>query len=167
MINKWFAVIRAGTVFLAVYCIACTSAVACQGPSFERGIIFEHVPTDIDAPIIIEATVVDIKQVGDAVGNQMELMTARIDRAIKGSIDAKTLKIFVYIGGCTRAGIGQGIILGEIVDVPPHGLMLGAIAGSNPRTWSKEFLQKQGDIWHTARCATNELGLRECRVTDR
>jgi hypothetical protein len=167
MIEKLLAATRTSAVSLVAYCIACTSVVACQGPSFERGIIFEHVPTDIDAPIIIEAAVVDIKQVGDAAGNQMQLMTARIDRVIRGSIDAKTLKIFVYIGGCTRAGIGQGIILGEIVDVPPHGSMLRAIAGSNTRTWSKEFLQKQEDIWHTAKCAINELGLRECHLAIR
>jgi len=107
---------------LAAYCIACTSAVACLGPSFERGIIFEHVPTDIDAPIIIEATVSDWKEVGDAAGHQIVAMNARVDRVIKGPIDAKTLRIVVYPSDCTRAGIGQGIVLGDLVDVPRTGL---------------------------------------------
>jgi hypothetical protein len=86
---------------LAICCMAGTSAVACM-PATERGILFEHVPTDIDAPVIIEATIYDSSQVGDAAGHQMVVMNARVDRVIKGSIDAKTLKIFVYLGGCTR-----------------------------------------------------------------
>jgi hypothetical protein len=149
MIN-WLADMRTWAVCLAAYCIACTSAVACT-PSSERGIIFEHVPTNIDAPIIIEATISDRKEVGDAAGHQIVLMNARVDRVIKGSIDAKTLRIVAYPSDCTRAGIGQGIVLGEFVDVPQHGLMLRAIDGSNTRTWSKEFLQKQLDIWNAAR----------------
>ncbi len=165
MINKSLADMRTWAVCLA-YCIACTSAVACT-PSSERGILFEHVPTGIDAPIIIEATIYDETQVGDSVGNQTMLMTARVDRVIKGPIDAKTLKMFVYIGGCTRAGIGQGIVLGELRDDPRRGVMLKAIEGANMRAWSKEFLQKQTDIWDTAKCVINELGLRECRLAAR
>src|SRR5216683_1241127 len=49
---------------LAICCIASTSAVACI-PATERGIFFENVPTDIDAPVIIEATIHDESQVGD------------------------------------------------------------------------------------------------------
>ena len=129
---------------LAICWVACTSAVACT-PSTERGILFEHVPTDI------EATIYDRSEVGDAAGNQTVVMNARVDRVIKGSIDAKTLKIFVGIGGCTRVGIGQGIVLGELQNDPQRGLMLKAIEGSNFRTWSKEFEQKQMDIWNAAR----------------
>jgi hypothetical protein len=148
---------------LAICGIACTSAVACM-PSTERGIIFEHVPTDIDAPVIVEATIYDETQVGDAAGNQMVVMNARVDRVIKGSIDAKTLKIFVYLGSCTRVGIGQGIVLGELRDDPQRGVMLKAIEAANMRAWSKEFLQKQNDIWDTAKCVTNKFGVRECRL---
>jgi hypothetical protein len=141
---------RTWATCLAAYCIACTTAVACM-PSRERGIIFEHVPTDMDAPIVIEATVSDMKQVGDAAGYQIFVMNARVDRVIKGALDAKTLRIVVFPSACTSFVIGQGIVLGELVDVPPHGLMLRAIDRSNTRTWSKEFLQKQLDIWDAAR----------------
>ena len=166
MINKSLADMRTWAVCLAASCIACTSAVACM-PSSERGIIFEHVPTDIEAPVVIEATIYDKTQVGDAAGRQMVLMNARVGRVIKGSIDAKILKIFVYIGGCTRAGIGQGIVLGKLRDDPQRGIMLEAIEGANMRAWSKEFLQKQMDILDTAKCVTNEFGVRECHVTAR
>jgi hypothetical protein len=164
MIKIWLADIRTWAICWAACCIPCTSAVACLGPDQERGIIFEHVPTDIDAPVVIEATIYDETQVGDAVGNQMKLMTARVDRVIKGSIETKTLKIFVYIGGCTRAGIRQGIILGKLREDPQRGVMLEAIRGANFRALSKEFLQKQTDLWTTAKCVKNELGLRECHL---
>jgi hypothetical protein len=36
------------------------------------------------------------------------------------------------------------------VPVGPHGLMLRATEGANTRTWSKEFLQKQVNIWDAA-----------------
>jgi hypothetical protein len=143
--------LRTWGLCLAICCTACTSAVACS-PATERGILFEHVPTDLDAPVIIEATIYDDgSQVGDAAGNQMVIMSARVDRVIKGSIDTKTLKIFVYLGGCTRVGIGQGIVLGELRDDPQHGLMLKAIEGANMRSWSKEFRQRQEDIWDRRR----------------
>ena len=134
---------------LAICCVACTPAVACR-PSTERGIIFEHVPADIDAPVIIEATLYDRSEVSDAAGQMMVVMNARVDRVIKGSIDVKTLKIFVHDRGCTRAGIGQGIVLGMLRDDPQRGLGLEAIDGSKTRAWSREFLQKQMDIWDAA-----------------
>jgi hypothetical protein len=149
MINDWLADMRTWALCLTVYCVACTSAVACM-PSTERGILFEHVPTDIDAPVIIEATIYDRTRVGDAVGNQMWLLNARVDRVIKGSIDTKTLKIFVYLG-CTRVGIGQGIILGELRDDPQRGLMLKPIEAAPSRNQSAEFRQRQEDLWRAVK----------------
>jgi hypothetical protein len=132
---------------LAICCLASTSAVACI-PATERGIFFENVPTDIVAPVIIEATIYgDGSQVGDVAGNQIIVLNARVDRVIKGPIDAKTLKIFVYLGGCTRVGVGQGIVLGELREDPLRGPMLKAIEGANFRSQSKEFQQKQEAIW--------------------
>ena len=132
---------------LAVCCLASTSAVACL-PATERGIFFEHVPANIDAPVIIEATIYgDGSQVGDVAGNQMIIINARVDRVIKGPIDAKTLKIFVYLGACTRVGVGQGIVLGELRDDPLRGPMLKVIEGANFRSQSNEFQEKQEAIW--------------------
>ena len=132
---------------LAICCLASTSAIACS-PASERGIFFENVPTDIVAPVIIEATIYgDGSQVGDVACNQMIILDARIDRVIKGPIEVKTLKIFVYLGSCTRVGIGQGIILGELRNDPLRGPMLKAIEGANFRSQSKEFQQKQEAIW--------------------
>jgi hypothetical protein len=116
---------RTSALCLAVYCIACTSAVACWSGT-EPSILFEQVPTDIRfySSEIIEATVYDRTQVGDAVGRQMWLLTARVDRVIKGSINTKTVKILLHLG-CTLVGAnGHGIILGELQDDPQHGLVL-------------------------------------------
>jgi hypothetical protein len=143
--------LRTWGLCLAICCLACTRAVACI-PGLERDIIFEHVPADLDAPVIVEVTIYDrLEDVSDVAGHMMAVMNARIDRVIKGSIDARTLKIVTWIGGCTRAGIGQGIVIGTLRDDPQRGLELEAIQGSNTRTWSKEFLRKQMDIWDAAR----------------
>jgi hypothetical protein len=121
MINDRLANMRTWALCLAVYCIACTSAFACF-PGTESSILFEQVPTDIYATEIIEATIYDRTQVGDAVGRQMWLLNARVDRVIKGSIKTKTVKIILHLG-CTRFG-GHGIILGELEDDPQRGLVL-------------------------------------------
>jgi hypothetical protein len=97
----------------------------------------------------------------------MMVMNARVDRVIKGSIDAETLKLFVYIGSCTHAGIGQGIVLGKLRDDPQRGVMLEPIGAAKMRAWSKEFLQKQVDILDAAKCVKNEFGVRECRLAGR
>lgn len=165
MVNNWLADMRTWAVSLAACCILCTSAFACLGPGFERGIIFEHVPTDIDTPVVIEATIYDETQMGDARGNQTIVMNARIDRVIRGSTDAKYLRIFVYTGGCARVGVGQGIVLGTLRDDPVRGVMLEAVPRADMRAWSKEFAQKQAAILSTAKCVKNEFGARECRLT--
>jgi hypothetical protein len=150
MMNSWLTYrLRTGMVCSAVACIVSSPAPACS-PSVERAIIFENVPTDIDAPVIIEASLYDFSEVSDAAGKRMILMNARVDRVIKGSVDLKTLKIFVHDRGCTRASIGQGIVLGTLRDDPQFGLGIEALDGSNTRTWSRAFLQKQMDIWDAA-----------------
>jgi hypothetical protein len=148
MMKGWHADgLRIWLVVLAICCIAPTRAVACGGTFAERGIFFENVPTDIDAPVIIEATIYDESQVGDAAGNQLIVMNARIDRVIKGPINSKTIKVFVGLGACTRVGIGQGIILGELHNDPQHGLMLNAIEAAPLRNRSAEFERRQKEIW--------------------
>jgi hypothetical protein len=120
-------------------------------PSSLRDIVFEDVPTDIDAPVIIRATIYARSVVGDAVGRQIILMNARVEQVIKGPIEAKELKIFVPYGSCIVAGVGQGIILGKLQDDPRHGLMLSALGRSDYRLWSEDFKQKQRDISEATR----------------
>src|SRR4051812_30795259 len=103
MIKNGLAVIRTWAVCLLAYCAACSSAVACTMPGTPaslKGILFEHIPTDIDAPVVIEATIYDATDVSyahDGTFSAITLMKARVDRVVKGSVDTKYLKIFVYI----------------------------------------------------------------------
>jgi hypothetical protein len=85
--------------------------------------MFEQVPSDIDASQIIEATIRDRTQISDAGDLKRELLNARVDRVIKGSIKTDTVKILLY-QGCPRAGGGHGIILGDLRTDPLLGLVL-------------------------------------------
>jgi len=158
MISNGLPNMRTWAICLMAYCIASTSAVACFGTvKYKTGIFFERVPTDIDAPIVIEATVY-----GDN-GNELR---ARVDRVIKGSIDAKYVKIFVTKSDCPEVGvgIGQGIVLGTLRNDPQHGVELQAIQKANAIDWSKEFFAKQMAIHDATKCFKNEFGARECRL---
>src|SRR3569832_497826 len=110
MTNKSLAATRTWAVCLIAYCAACTSAVACMpgSPASLIDFLFEHVPTDIDATVVIEATVYDatdnVSYAHDGTFFPITLMKARVDRVIKGSIDAKYHKIFVYENSCAHVG---------------------------------------------------------------
>jgi hypothetical protein len=52
-----------------------------------------------------------------------ELLNARVDRVIKGSIKTDTVKILLY-EGCSRASGGHGIILGNLQSDPLLRLVL-------------------------------------------
>jgi hypothetical protein len=83
---------------------------------------------------------------------------------IKGSIDTKYLKIFVYMDSCARVGVGRGIVLGSLRDDPQRGIMLEAIQKADMRDWSKEFAETQAAIHGATKCFKNELGAPECRL---
>jgi hypothetical protein len=172
MIDNWLAIVRTLLVCATACCAACTSAVACWGtrdPASFKGILFEHVPTGIDAPVVVEVTIYDAT---DNVAFAYEstfvlatLMRARVDRVIKGSIDTKYLKIFAYMGACSHVGVGRGIVLGTLRDDPQRGIMLQAIQSADMRGWSKEFLAEQQAIHDARKCFKNEFGAPECHVT--
>ncbi|MBR0691700.1 hypothetical protein [Bradyrhizobium lablabi] len=171
MINNWLANMRTWAVCLIAYCAACTSAVACVlpgTPASSKGILFEHVPTDIDAPVIVEATIYNatdnVSFAYDRTFVPVTLMKARVDRVIKGSIDTKYLMIFVSMDSCAHVGVGRGIVLGTLRDDPQRGIMLEAIQKADRRDWSKEFFAKQAAIHDATKCFRNEFGARECRL---
>ena len=171
LINIGLAAMRTWAVSLIVYCAACISAVACTlpgSPASFMGILFEHVPTDIDAPVVIEATIYDaadnVGYAHDGTFPPVTLMKARVDRVIKGSIDAKYLKIFAYQNSCTHVGVGRGIVLGTLRDDPQRGIMLEAIQKADMRDWSKDFFARHVAIHDGTKCFKNEFGARECRL---
>jgi len=122
-------------------------------PSSERGIIFEHVPADLRAPVIVEVTIDDREPdvIDPSNGGQMAVMNARVDRVIKGSIDSGVLKIVTYLGECSRVGVGRGIVAGTLRHDAQRGLELVAIQQSNMRAWSEDFLQRQMNVGSSGR----------------
>src|SRR5579872_6974741 len=117
MISSRLPNMRTWAFCLIVYCAACTSSLACFGTvNYKTGIFFERVPTYIDTPIVIEATVYG--------GNGDELQ-ARVDRVIKRPLDAKYVKIHVFKLDCPQVGvgIGQGIVMGTLRNDPQHGVV--------------------------------------------
>lgn len=141
------SLVRIGLICLSICFVTCTSASACFNQSLS--ILFENVPSDIDAPVIVEATIYEYKtNVSDAMGRPWVIMKARIDRVIKGSIDVGPLTIVFIPTACTHAGVGRGIVLGTLRDDPRHGFVLdvGRYQRSDPLKWSKEFFQIQADI---------------------
>jgi hypothetical protein len=134
----------------------------------EQGIFFDHVPTDIDAPVVIEVTIYDatdnVALARDETFPSVTLMKARVDRVIKGPIDAKYLTIFAYRTSCGYVGVGRGIVVGTLRNDPQRGIMLEAVQKANSRDWSQKFLAQHGAIHDARKCFKNELGAPECRV---
>ncbi|WP_407154847.1 hypothetical protein [Bradyrhizobium sp. STM 3557] len=123
MINDLPAHMRIWSLSLAIYCTACTGAPACAVLTI-LSIMFEQVPTDIDASEIIEATIYHRTRVRDAHGLPGELLNAHVDRLIKGSIKTDTVKILLHQSSCPRVGMGHGIIVGDLQADPLLGLVL-------------------------------------------
>jgi hypothetical protein len=143
------SLVRIWLICLSICLVTCTCASACFNQSLS--ILFENVPPDIDAPVIVEVTIDDYKKnVSDAMGRLRVIMKARIDRVIKGPIDVGPLTIIFIPTACTHAGVGRGIVLGTVRDDPQHGLVLDAshYQRSDPLKWSREFSQMQSDIWN-------------------
>lgn len=168
MISNWISDIRKWGLCSLAYFVACASAVACTLPGTPAsliGIFFEQVPTDVDAPVAVEATIYDETDVSDSGGHIITLMKARVDRVIKGPVDTKYISIFVHPNSCGHVGVGRGIVIGTLRDDPQRGIMLEAIQKADMRDWSKEFFAKQVAIVKAAKCEKNELGVRECRLS--
>jgi len=104
---------------VAVGCCSCIQAHACLGPSSERTIIFNHVPTDVDASVIAEVTIIDMTpDLRDrwTFTGSMAVMNARVESVIKGEINQGTLKIVTPLGDCINGfGVGShGFVVGEL-----------------------------------------------------
>jgi hypothetical protein len=115
--------------------ITCTKSFGCLGPSFEQTVLFNEVPTSIDAPVIVEVTITDVSEAIDPSNGWVSaVMSARVEKVIKGSIDSKTLKIVTYLSDCTRVGVGHGIVAGELRSGAKGDLELMAVQESRAQS---------------------------------
>jgi hypothetical protein len=111
--------LRAWGLCFVVGCFACTQALACLGPSSERTIIFNHVPADLDAPVIAEVTIIDmtpdLRDLYTFTGS-MAAINARVENVIRGQIGEGRLRIVTPLSDCSNGfGVGShGFVAGEL-----------------------------------------------------
>jgi len=83
--------------------------------SAQRGVLFDHIPEGIDAPVIVEVTIVsreaDISAPDHA---PLAVMNARVERVVRGTLNGDALKVVTYLGTCTRVGVGHGFVAGRL-----------------------------------------------------
>lgn len=109
---------QASLLGLAAGCCLSAQSVACS-PSGEQTYIFSYAPTDVDASVIVEATIeererdiLDPKTLAPLTA----VMKARVERVIKGQVSAKTLRILVGLSDCIRslAAGHKGFVAGDL-----------------------------------------------------
>jgi hypothetical protein len=85
-------------------------------------VFFDRVPEDIDGFVVLEATLVESHSLFDKTDAWTLMGRARIDKVIKGAIDAKIVKLYRYIDPCGIAASGKthGIVIGTIRSGTPN-----------------------------------------------
>jgi hypothetical protein len=128
--------LRAWGLGVVVGCCPCIQAIACTGPSYEQTIIFNHVPTDVDAQVIAEVTIVDIMP-SNVPGTTV--LDARVESVIKGQIGRGMLKIVAPLGDCSRGySVGtHGFVAGELRSDAHGNSELAAISVSMRKAYAR------------------------------
>lgn len=119
---------KLGSLCLIVSCLVFDRAEACAVASSQAGVLFDHIPEEIDAPVIVEVTIVsreaDISSLGHT---PLAVMNARVERVVRGTLDSNVLKVVTYLGTCTRIGVRHGFVAGTVDHDAQLGLELTAI----------------------------------------
>ncbi|GAB9132990.1 UNVERIFIED_ORG: hypothetical protein M2193_001942 [Bradyrhizobium japonicum] len=83
--------------------------------SSQSGVLFDHIPEEIDAPVIVEVTIVsretDIRSPNHT---PLAVMNARVERVVRGTLDSDALKVVTYLSTCSRIGVGHGFAAGTL-----------------------------------------------------
>jgi len=119
------------TLCLIVGCLVFDRAEACLLSSSQSGVLFDHIPEGIDAPVIVEVTIVSREaDISSPNHTPLAVMKARVERVVRGTLDSDALKVVTYIGSCTRLGVGHGFVTGRLEHDAQRGLELIAIQRS-------------------------------------
>lgn len=112
---------------LIVGCLVFDRAGACIAPSAGTGILFDHIPDGLYEPIIAEVTIVS-READISLPNhgQQAVMTARVERVIRGTLDSDVLKIVTPLYDCSIVGVGHGFVAGMLEHDAQRGLELFA-----------------------------------------
>ncbi|KJC40283.1 hypothetical protein [Bradyrhizobium sp. LTSP857] len=76
------------------------SWLSCVGPcrglrsgGSQRGVLFDHIPEGVVAPVIVEVTIISREPDTSAPDNTpLAVMNARVERVVKGRLDSDALK---------------------------------------------------------------------------
>jgi hypothetical protein len=100
---------------LIVGCLVFDRAEACAVASSQRGVLFDHIPEGIDAPVIVEVTIVSREaDISSPDHTPLAMMSARVERVVRGTLDSDALKVVTYLSTCTRIGVGHGFVAGTL-----------------------------------------------------
>ena len=121
--------------------LLCTSAMAICGPGLVKTVFYDEVPQGVDAPVILDVTIV---KVGDSDERGGTVGMGRIERVIKGDTNLKAISVFAPYEECFIGfSVGtRGIVLGSIHRDKRGDLELLA---KSDRAWKSRF-QKGLDI---------------------
>jgi hypothetical protein len=140
-------ILRVLVLGVAVDSCSCIQALACPGPSYEQTIMFNHVPTDVDAQVVAEVTIVyimpeNLLDPSNVPGTTV--LDARVDNVIKGQIGRGMLKIVAPLGDCSRGySVGtRGFVAGELRSDTNGNSELAAISVSVRNANSKRGIAK-------------------------
>jgi hypothetical protein len=134
VLNCDLKILRLLTVALVLVGFASTEAPACPGTYAESTIIFDDIPTSLDAPVMVEVTINDMSRITDPSGMVLAVMHARIDKVIRGGpINDKILKIITTVTSCTK-GFGAG----------SHGIVAGTLRSDAQGTVELVAIQESG-----------------------
>jgi hypothetical protein len=104
---------RLSAFLFIVGCLVLDRAEACAVGGSQRGVLFDHIPEGIVAPVIVEVTIIGREPDTSAPDNTpLAVMNARVERVVKGRLDSDALRIVTYLGTCTRVGVGHGFVAG-------------------------------------------------------
>jgi hypothetical protein len=118
---------------VALLCCLGNHALACGGPSLERTIVFNYAPTDIDAPVIVEMTIInmipDLRDLSGFTGSSA-VINARVENVIKGEIAQGLLKVIAPLTDCSNGfGVGShGFVAGALQSDPNGNVELVAVS---------------------------------------
>ena len=111
--------------------LLCTDAMAICGPGLAMSVFYDEVPSGVDAPVVLEVTIVKVADPDERGGT---VGTGRIERVIKGDITLKTISVFAPYEECF---IG--------FSVGTHGIVLGSI--HRDKRGDLELLAKSDRAW--------------------
>ena len=105
--------IRTLGVIVTSVTLVCTDAAACIGPIDMASIFYDDVPEGVDAPAIVQVTIIDLPATNS---KEYFVGIGKVERVIRGEIDSAAIRVLSQLGAClNRFQVGaRGIVIGTI-----------------------------------------------------